>query len=515
MCGLIELDEKVTVEDDEHGTASAEAKASVEVTDVGPSVTLTKTPDPASMAEPGGAFKFTLTIKNTSVESVKITALTDTDPLSSELLALIGTDLAAGASVSGDYYVTHTHMGTYPDTAKVTVEDDEHGTASAEAKASVEVTDTPPVVDLQKTVTPDTLAEPGGDFTYTLTITNNSVEDVTITALTDTNTLSPALLALIGTTLTPGQVVSGSYTVTQTQAGTYDNTAEVTVMDNEQNIASATDTAQVTVTDVPPEISIAKTTNVTSVPETGGDVIYTFTVTNNSVEDVILTSLVDDIFGDLNGQGDCVLPQTIIPGGTYVCHVTKHISGDPASPHRNVITATALDNEENRITATDDAVVDFDQVVRPLSTGVIMGHKWNDTNGDGKHQPGEPGMAGITITLKGNGVTQSIASSPDGSYSFTKLDNGTYTVAELVPDTMFATSTASIEVTIRNGETVTDIDFNNAVKATVVIEQVTEQQLPKTGINMLPLLLASGWMIAIGCLLLALGFRRKKSQARV
>ena len=47
-------------------------------------------------------------------------------------------------------------------------------------------------------------------------------------------------------------------------------------------------------TDVLPDISVTKTADVASVPETGGDVTYTFVVTNNGAEKVTLTSLVDD-----------------------------------------------------------------------------------------------------------------------------------------------------------------------------------------------------------------------------
>ena len=59
--------------------------------------------------------------------------------------------------------------------------------------------DVVPTVSITNSADPSTLPEPGGVFTYTLTIHNTSVEPVTITALTDTNALSPGCLALIGT----------------------------------------------------------------------------------------------------------------------------------------------------------------------------------------------------------------------------------------------------------------------------------------------------------------------------
>ena len=106
-------------------------------------------------------------------------------------------------------------------------------------------------MDLTKDVTPATLGEPGGVFHFTLTITNNSVENVTITNLIDDNELSTACFHLRYDVLTPGQSVKWTYDVTHTEAGTYPNTARVTVHDNEGNPAGDSDSETVTVTDVP------------------------------------------------------------------------------------------------------------------------------------------------------------------------------------------------------------------------------------------------------------------------
>lgn len=108
-----------------------------------------------------------------------------------------------------------------------------------------------PVVDLTKDVIPASRMEPGGVFTFTLTIVNNSVEDVTLTALTDDNPLPAACTDLIDDVLTPGQSVSCEYDVTHTEVGSYDNTASVTVEDNEGNFASDSDIETVTVVEMP------------------------------------------------------------------------------------------------------------------------------------------------------------------------------------------------------------------------------------------------------------------------
>src|SRR5690606_7904306 len=126
---------------------------------------------------------------NTSVEPVTITTLTDDNPLSPECDALVGDVLPVGGSASCEYSVTFTDDGQYVNYADVTVTDNEGSTVSDDDVVTVTVTDMLPDVALVKSVTPTTLPEPGGAFTFTLLITNNSVEPVTITALTDDNPL--------------------------------------------------------------------------------------------------------------------------------------------------------------------------------------------------------------------------------------------------------------------------------------------------------------------------------------
>jgi hypothetical protein len=82
--------------------------------------------------------------------------------------------------------------------------------------------------------------------------------------------------------------------------------------------------------------------------------------TTNSTEALTLTSLSDDTFSDLNGQGDCAVPQTLAAnGGTYSCSLRRSLSGDPATSHVNTVTATAQNNAGTTDTATDDATVNF------------------------------------------------------------------------------------------------------------------------------------------------------------
>jgi hypothetical protein len=55
-------------------------------------------------------------------------------------------------------------------------------------------------------------------------------------------------------------------------------------------------------------------------------------VTNHAGEPFILNSLTDDQFGDLDGQGDCLLPQTIAAGGSHTCTITEFLASDTLAP---------------------------------------------------------------------------------------------------------------------------------------------------------------------------------------
>ncbi|HMN29795.1 MAG TPA: hypothetical protein PKE45_16710, partial [Caldilineaceae bacterium] len=77
-------------------------------------------------------------------------------------------------------------------------------------------------------------------------------------------------------------------------------------------LVTATDSAFV---DVRPTISVSKSPNPATAPETGGNVQFTVVVTNNSGEAVTLDTLNDSLYGNLDHQGTCGLPQTLAANG--------------------------------------------------------------------------------------------------------------------------------------------------------------------------------------------------------
>ncbi|MEO8621685.1 MAG: SdrD B-like domain-containing protein [bacterium] len=93
--------------------------------------------------------------------------------------------------------------------------------------------------------------------------------------------------------------------------------------------------------------------------------------------------------------------------------------------------------------------------------GAIGDFVWNDLNANGVQDAGEPGIAGVTVTLS-TGATQTTSAS--GGYLFSNLAPGTYTVTVATPAGTFASPTGA-------GTSATD---NNGSPATVTISGNTD-----------------------------------------
>ncbi len=93
----------------------------------------------------------------------------------------------------------------------------------------------------------------------------------------------------------------------------------------------------------------------------------------------------------------------------------------------------------------------------------ISGMKFEDLNGNGIKDAGEPGLAGWTINLAGPSPS-SVVTGVGGTYSFNNLLPGNYTVSEVVQAGWVKTlpTAASYAVTLDlGGQTVVDKDFGN------------------------------------------------------
>ena len=150
--------------------------------------------------------------------------------------------------------------------------------------------------------------------------------------------------------------------------------------------------------------------------------VFAIRVVNEGVEAITVTSLVDDVFGDLFDAGNallssntCVTAERAIAVGTSLeCSFEVTLSGIYGDPdHRNVVAATAVDDEGNTASDRDAATVVF-----APSGSTVTGHVFIDLDHNGVQDPGEGDLAGVDVEVTdrfGNAVTVTTDGSGDWS----------------------------------------------------------------------------------------------------
>ena len=193
----------------------------------------------------------------------------------------------------------------------------------------------PPDIVVVKSADPTSVEEPGGSVTFTVQVINNGGPG-TIDSLVDdvhgdlvTSCRDDGDVALVGQSIDSGQTLTCTFSAeVNGNAGESEIDTVTAVVLNDAGSDSAYDSATVTISNVPSAIEIVKTANPTNVDEPGGDVTFSFVVNNlSAVDTVTIDTLKDSIYGDLNGQGDCSVPQTIAAGGSYSCCFTAFVDG--------------------------------------------------------------------------------------------------------------------------------------------------------------------------------------------
>ncbi|MFV0317234.1 MAG: VWA domain-containing protein [Microthrixaceae bacterium] len=381
----------VVVADDDGNTAQYSDDATVDFTDVLPTISVDKDASAGSVDEPGEVVTFTATMTNHSVEPVTITGVTDAvgggtpfdvTSVAGPVLATtcgtaVGTVVAPSSSYSCtfDVFVAGNAGATIGDQVRFTATDDEGNTAEDHDDETVDVDDTTPGIDVVKEASVSEVSEPGADVEFTFEITNTSVEDLTITSVTDsvfgdiTNEcgLEGVVLAPNGTsTCKITRFVGGN------AGDVHENTATVKGTDDDGNEASGTDDEDVDVTDVPPTIEVTKDDRDASVDAPGGVVTYSVDITNTSVEPVTVTSITDTVdegeaidvtvVADPISATTCELGVSIAPSDTYSCTFDIAVVGDGSSAVFDVVSATVTDDEGNEGTDTDDEDTPVDPV---------------------------------------------------------------------------------------------------------------------------------------------------------
>ena len=111
----------------------------------------------------------------------------------------------------------------------------------------------------------------------------------------------------------------------------------------------------------PAEIEVFKTAVPDFVRGTSGEVTFEVEVFNESDRDdeLVITSLVDDRFGNLAGQGNCATGARLAAGARYRCEFQKTLVGAVGDVHENTVTGTVVDNMGKSVSDSDTAQVLF------------------------------------------------------------------------------------------------------------------------------------------------------------
>jgi hypothetical protein len=143
-----------------------------------------------------------------------------------------------------------------------------------------------------------------------------------------------------------------------------------------------------------------------------------------------------DLLGVVTGT-----PQVHVTGGSFAqCYKLAYITSKETHPDNPGYDDTTNIGGEYKVWVSKDPTFssgnktdNFKVKAAPQpQVGSISGTKWEDLNGDGTRQGGEPRVPGWTISITGpNNFSDQTTTDSSGDYSFDNLAPGTYQVCEV------------------------------------------------------------------------------------
>jgi len=411
--------------EDTDGNAISEiGEVTVTIDDVPADVELTKTTSVTSVPEPGGPVTFTFNVKNISVSTDPITILTLTSNIQGDLHdrgdCRLPQVLASNESYSCNFQAVVTGNAGDSETNIITAQatDDDGNVVTAQNQATVTIDDILPSMGVIKSVSPSNLLEPGRDARFTVIVNNSSrssTDPITLTQLVDDihgdlagqgNCLMPQLLLV-------GQSYRCAFTASiMGNAGmTKIDTVTATGQDDEGNTIRETDDATVNIVGRRPEIILSQNADPVTVEEAGADVTFSVIITNVSIantDPVTLITLTDTLYGNLHGQGDCTMPQTISPDDRYACGFTRFITGNVGDMAINVITAMGMDDEDDPVSAHDDTIVVIEDTDAIITLVKIVDTDGDDTFTDSETLPEPGGQVDSQIIIRNDSTVDDV-----------------------------------------------------------------------------------------------------------
>jgi len=381
-----------------------------------------KIANPTTVPEAGGDVTFTFRATNHGSAAVALTALNDSRfgnlHGQGSCIADGSKSLAVGERyqctvvkrIAGDVGSPHTN------TVTATVRAANGSTISNSASATVTFRDSQPSVTIVRNVTPPSRPEPGGSFTYTLQISNNSAgESLQLTTLNDTpfGNLTTVGGAITATTCTLPQTLSRagnagatyscqfSATVTG-QPGIYSDTLIAVLMDNDGNVVPFSRDQNVTITNLLPAASIQWAAEPQRLPEPGGYITFTATITNDSPLEVLTLSTLSNTLANLATPAEmsttCQLPQQLAVGAAYRCTYRALIQQNSGT-YPVALTATLTDDEQSALTLAANTDIE----ITNLPSSILVTKEASQTT---ITEPG--GDVTFTVTVKNSSAVDMV-----------------------------------------------------------------------------------------------------------
>ncbi len=406
------------------------AQATASVTIMSPSITITKTAEPAEVRD-GESVTYTYTVTNTGNTTLSAVTVDDS------LIGNVGSngELEVGESweLTAIYTVSINDSSPLVNTATASATDGQGLIVTGQASASVEILR--PTISLTKTAEPAEVYD-GESVTYTYTVTNTG--NTTLSAVTVDDDL-------VGNVGSNGELEAGesweltaTYTVSTSDSSPLVNIATASATDGQGRIVTGQASASVEI--LRPAISLTKTAEPV-ILLCGGTVTYTYTVTNtgNTALSGILVN--DNLTGEATYQsGDSDGDGTLDVGETWIFTSTYTVSETDGSSVVNTATVTGSDPIGRVVIAEASASVSI----------LII-------------EPPEPELT-VTITSPENGDT---------------ITTNTITVTGTVSDPTITTATIDISgnshaIGVSNGSFSTDENVSsgeNVITVTVTNAQ--------------------------------------------
>jgi hypothetical protein len=210
-----------------------------------------------------------------------------------------------------------------------------------------------------------------------------------------------------------------------------------------------------------------------------------FASTGNNFDDFQLVTISGTIFNDLNGDGTMEAGEPglqnwvadLLKGGVLVKQLLTDASGNFTFMNLGPGTFTIQEEQEpgwlltstptTYSVTTNSGVNVSGEAFGNFQTMRISGIVFNDLNGDGVQETGEPGLQGWTVDLIKGQSKATRKTDANGNFTFVGVGPGTFTVQEELQTGWMQTSTpTTYSVTTMSGTNVSGEIFGNIAPAT-------------------------------------------------